>query len=135
MFGQLPLIYLKKIKASKELKLMEYKVEFFSFCSFMCCIYIIGCWFNDYKDTDKCYKYNTITNNWYKIANKNFKRYETTCSVFEGKIVVTGDGYVKYMKSVEAYDHHENKWIILPNMIKSRKKHTSIVIGNKLFVV
>ena len=64
----------------------------------------------------------------------NFKRFETTCSVFEGKIVVTGGGCGKYMKSVEAYDHHENKWIIIPSMIKSRKIHNSVVVGNKLFV-
>ena len=39
------------------------------------------------------------------------------------------------MKSVEAYDHHENKWIILPDMIKSMRKHTYVVVGNKLIVI
>ena len=42
---------------------------------------------------------------------------------------------IVYSKSVEAYDHHKMKWNIFPNMIKGRKNHFSITIGNKLFVI
>ena len=39
------------------------------------------------------------------------------------------------MKSVEAYDHYENKWTYLPNMIKERQYHASVSMGNKLFAI
>ena len=71
MFGQLPLIYLKKIKASKELKFIDKKVDVFNVCSFMSRVYIIGCWFYDYK-IYICYKYDNLINNWCKTENMNF---------------------------------------------------------------
>ena len=55
--------------------------------------------------------------------------------VFEGKIVVTGGYYGKRYKSVEAFDHHENKWNILPDMIQDRYDHSSVTIGSKLLVI
>ena len=46
-----------------------------------------------------------------------------------------GKTYYDYFKSVEAYDHHKNRWEILPNMIERRKNYSSVGIGNKLFVI
>ena len=37
--------------------------------------------------------------------------------------------------SVEAYDHHENKWTYLPDMIQRRIHNSSISLGNKLCVI
>ena len=39
------------------------------------------------------------------------------------------------LRSVEAYDHHENKWTFLCNMITAKSNHSSISIGNKIFVI
>ena len=41
------------------------------------------------------------------------------CTVFDGKIVISGgfnSGY-GYLKSVEAYDHYEDKWNFLPDVL------------------
>ena len=39
------------------------------------------------------------------------------------------------LKSVEACDHHKNSWSFLPDLIERRVCHSSIGIGNKMFVV
>ena len=54
-----------------------------------------------------------------------------SCTVFDGKIVITG-GYIS--KFVQAYNCYENKWTNLPDMNKSRFNHASVSMGNKLFV-
>ena len=74
--------------------------------------------------------------NWFRIADTKQKRHYVACTVFEGKIVVTGGKYsTSYRKSVEAFDHHENKWTYLPDMIEERHYHASVSMGNKLFVI
>ena len=63
-------------------------------------------------------------------------RANAACAVFEGKILVSG-GYISWndLKLVEAYDHHENKWTCLPDMINERSHHGSVSMGNKMFVI
>ena len=39
------------------------------------------------------------------------------------------------MNSVEAYDYYENKWTYLPDMNEKRCDHTSVSMGNKMFVI
>ena len=39
------------------------------------------------------------------------------------------------LKSVEAYDYYENKWVYLPDMTAKRHVHASVSRGNKLFVI
>ena len=39
------------------------------------------------------------------------------------------------MKSVEAYDHHVDKWTYLPEMIEEIFNHAAVSMGNKLFVI
>ena len=81
-----------------------------------------------------CYKY--VSNKWTKIANLQNERCFSACAVFEGKIVVTGgsnsDGS---LRSVEAYDHHKNKWTYLSDMIAKRYDHSAVSMGNKMFVI
>ena len=56
--------------------------------------------------------------------------------MFRGKIVISGSNtYYDSLKSVEAYDHHENKWTYLSDMIKKRYDHSSVTIGKKFFVI
>ena len=58
------------------------------------------------------------------------------CTVFEGKIVVTGGTDNRYkLNSVEAYDYYENKLTYLPEMIERRYYHASVSMGNKMFVI
>ena len=77
-------------------------------------VYIFG-GFSDKYWLRGCYKYDTKTRQWIVRASMNDCRRDATCTVFEGKIVLTGgyDGY-NGLKSVEAYDFNENKWDILP---------------------
>ena len=66
----------------------------------------------------------------------NTSRISPTCTVFEGKIIVTG-GRNNYheLKSVESYDYYKNKWIYLPDMINGRINHAAVSMGNKMFVI
>ena len=68
-------------------------------------------------------------------------RIDAACTIFEGKIVVTGglcsspSSTSVEASSVEAYDHHVNKWNYLPNMLEKRCGHLSVSMGNKMFVI
>ena len=48
----------------------------------------------------------------------NSYRQLSSCTVFEGKIMVTGSYDNCTLKSVESNDHYENKWTSLPDMIE-----------------
>ena len=86
-------------------------------CSFMKNIYVIGGG-GLHHNTETCLKYTTRDSKWNSIANMCSTRSCAGCTVFEGRIVVSG-GW-NGLKSVEAYDHHENKWTYLPVMINKR---------------
>ena len=62
----------------------------------------------------------------------NKRRKAASCTVFEGKIVVSG-GFS--LNTVESYDFYANKWTYLPSMIEYRSFHASVSMGNKLFVI
>ena len=38
------------------------------------------------------------------------------------------------LNSVETYDYYENKWTHLADMIEERQSHSSVSMGNKLFL-
>ena len=108
-------------------------------CSFMKNIYVFGGYLLDkiwcYKS---CYKYDTKKSKWIFIASMNDCRQNAACTVFKGKIVLTGgyDGVNRVkLSSVEAYDYYENKWDFLPCMINKRCLHGAVSMGNKLFVI
>ena len=129
-------LYSKKTKVCKEVKLIDNKIQHFNVCSFMSSVYVIGGLCNVYKCSNKCYKYDKINQKWRKIVSLNVKRFNTPCTVFQGKIVITaGNTYNDSLKSVEAYDLHENKWTYLSDMNKRRYDHSSVTIGKKLFVI
>ena len=63
-------------------------------------------------------------------------RYFAACTVFEGKIFITGGTYNWYkLNSVETYDYYDNKWTYLPEMIERRSYHASVKMSNKMFVI
>ena len=103
----------------------------------MKCLYVFG-GYNGYKKASfvRCFKYDTQTSKWSLIADMNSYRQLPGCTVYEGKIVVTGGCHNNVgLKLVESYDHHENKWTDLPSMIDGRYKHGAVSLGNKMFVV
>ena len=65
----------------------------------------------------------------------NHQRSWSACTVLEGRIVVPGGAHNGALKSIESYDHHENKWSYLPEMNFKRSDHVAVSICNKIFVV
>ena len=55
-----------------------------------------------------CLKYNIKTIKWTHIVNWNSYRRNAACTIFEGKIVVSGGGDYNYGRTVEAYDYYED---------------------------
>ena len=108
-------------------------------CSFMSKQYIIcGCVKGEEESLSSCYIYNIKSNERNKKADLNQSRCCAACTVFEGKIVVTGGtlrSYSFWLKSVESYDYYENKWTYFLDMNSKRYLHASVSIGDKLFVI
>ena len=74
--------------------------------------------------------YNLRNDKWTQLANTNQNNYHAACTVFEGKIVVTGGkNKLSILKSVEAYDYHEDKWTYLPDMIEERSLQAVVSMG------
>ena len=86
------------------------------------------------KYVNLCYKYKV--NKWTKVAELQKEWCSSACTVFEGKIVATGgSNYNGSLRSVEAYDHHENKWTNLTDMLRERSNHSVGCFGNKMYVM
>ena len=126
-----------KNKAWKNIDFPLNKLYKFCVCSFNKMLYIIGSGIIEdivQKYTCCCSVYDVKTGKWSQKAETNAVRTNSSsCTVFEGKIVVTGGIYSCY--SVEAYDHHKSRWSYLPPMIEKRRWHASVSMGNKLFVI
>ena len=104
-------------------------------CSFMKNLYVLG-GHVERQSKRTCLKYSTKSSEWTNFANLYTSRNYAACTVFDGKIVVSG-GFIGWndLESVEAYHHHENRWIYLPDMINERAHHGSVSMGNKMFVI
>ena len=140
-------MYSAKTNTWKKLEPAIKRLTDFSVCSFMKSIYVIGgckyhndfcltntIQYNEKKFQSYCYKYEA--NNWTKVADLQNERCFSACTVFEGKIVVTGGNSNNgSLRSVEAYDHHENKWTYLSDMVTKRYGHSAVSMGNKMFVI
>ena len=118
----------------------------FCTCALMDQIYIVGGkngHNNEYLNT--CVKFDTKNNSLTGVAWMRWYRVSGSCSVFEGRIIVTGGfnidfniGYnyhVQELNTVEAYDHIANRWSSMPNMIERRCFHASAAMRNKLFII
>ena len=58
-----------------------------------------------------------------------------SCTVFEGRVFVSGGFNNIQLNNVEAYDHIDDSWSNMPNMIERRHHHRSVAIKNKLFII
>ena len=104
-------------------------------CNFMDEIYIIG-GNKDRTASGLCEKFDPKQQKCVKVASLHILRTWPACSVFNGKIVVTGgNDWLNDTRTVEAYDHTTDRWSFMPNMIFARANHGSAVVRNKLFVV
>ena len=112
--------------------------SFYCVGSFINKLYLIGGWIKSCgKSLRSCYTFDINSSTLNKIADLNVARELAACTVFEGKIVVTGgfNYYDRDLKSVEAYDYYENKWSYLSDMIEGRFDHAAVSMSNKLFVI
>ena len=108
--------------------------SFYCVGSFMGKLYFVGGWRK--KSLSSCCTYDINKNTWNEIANLNMARDRAACTVFEGKIVITGgENNWPQLKSVEAHEYYENKCTYLPDMIEKRFNHAAVSIGNKMFVI
>ena len=73
---------------------------------------------------------------WYYTNKKSEKTTNSSCTVFEGKIIVSG-GFSSHVdrKTVEAYDYFANEWSRMPDMLEARNNHASVSIRNKLYMI
>ena len=89
--------------------------------------------------------YDSKTDKWTYKTPMIKSREHGSCSVFEGKLVVSGGwnrvdikgvyNCLSRLSSVEAYYAHENKWVRFPDMLGPRGDHDSVSMGNKMFVI
>ena len=79
--------------------------------------------------------FNPADYSWKEVTEMNESRSYASCTVFEGKIVVSGGYNNGLLNTVEAYDHIANEWTNMFNMNNRRYFHKSVAIKNKLFIV
>ena len=111
-----------------------------SMCSFIDSIFLIGGnndYFNGYIDVERsCVVYDTTSEKYIEVAKMNDNRINAACTVFEGRVVVSGGKNDNWLsRSVEAYDHVADKWSYMPNMIHRSCCHNMLAISNKLFAL
>ena len=96
------------LKSTTQLEDIRYN---FRVCSFKQNLFIISGNYNYAKWLNTCLKYDVKRNKWSSIVNMNEEKDNFACTVFDGKIVISGgfNSWYGYLKSVEAYDHHEDK--------------------------
>ena len=107
-------------------------------CSFMQKLFVISSSIS--RNSSKCMFYDTKSNKWCITATMKKYRLSAACTVFEGDIIISGGFAVSSLrdwnlKTVEAYDHHENKWSYYPNMLKARSFHSAVSMNNKMFMI
>ena len=115
----------------------------FCVCTFIDQVYILGG--VDVNGAEITGFLNTCTNFHIKdflyrekqVASMKQSRSSAACTVFKGKIVVTGGYHEEFndLKTVEAYDHLANEWSVMPNMIKAHSYHDAVTVKNKMYVV
>ena len=141
--------YSSSTKSWKTLPLLNtLEEELYYMCSFMQKVFIIT---EKHSDTPSMF-YDDQTNQWTSITSCVRNMEEAATTVFEGKLILSGGLRKKSridrsgratrifhqqtkLKSIEAYDFHENKWSYLPSMLSTRVNHSSVSISNKMFMI
>ena len=109
--------------------------EFVCVCSFMKNFYVFG-GYKRVASKSSCFVFKCSESHWSYIESMNSKRHCAACEFFEGIIVVSGDIDSRtVLRSLEAYDHHGNRWGRLPDMIETRYRQSLVTSGNKLYAI
>ena len=106
-------------------------------CSFMDKIYIIGGKSKTESLSDSL-EFDPSCNGWKAICRPNYERNQSACTVFEGRIVVSGGRVSLYrnLNTVESYDVAGNEWSPMADMVNiGIRCHSMLVVKNKMFVV
>ena len=106
-------------------------------CLFMGKLYILGgevCTRKYDCQTDECYVYDPDKNRIECVSGMQRSRCCHSCVVYGGKIVVIG-GISGTINSVESYDHFEDKWMYMPDLIEEKIGNESVAMGNKFYVI
>ena len=106
----------------------------FCVCSLMGNAYVSGGYIQQ-EIINSCLMFNAADCSWKEVAKMNISRSNASCTVFEGKIVVSGGYNNGLLNTVEAYDHIANEWTNMLNMVEERCDHKSVAVKNKLFIV
>ena len=94
-----------------------------------------------YEHLNSCIHYDTNDLKCNEVSNMNQSRHEAACTVYDGKIVVSGglsdirNQYIELTDTVEIYDHIANRWSNMPSMVKIRNNHSLVAIKSKLYVI
>ena len=120
----------------------------FCICSYMQKLFVIGGHDGCGSYAKSCMFYDKRNDKWTFTKSMKEGRQNAACTVFEGRIVVSGGCRKKLipdrwdlihevfqLKSVEAYDYHDNKWTYFPSMLLPRKNHIAISISSKMFII
>ena len=113
------------------------RITVYNACAFMNRVYITygGKW-GKYELNKTIVSFDPKTSEFRKGATMNEYRNDSACSVFAGRIVVSGGIYLRSHRgakqSVEGYDGE--KWAKMPGMLEGRSCHSSAAVRNKLFV-
>ena len=107
-----------------------------SVCAFMYNIFIIGGRDQNNGAAHPSLKLNTDSCEKKYIERTNEARLDATSTVYEGRIVVSGgfDDVNNVLNTVEVYDHVDNTWSYMSNMIYGRCLHSLVAVRNKLYV-
>ena len=113
---------------------LNFFIDSFAVCVFMGKVYLIG-GTTSYVERmmGKCFEFNPVSRNIQQVKEMNAPRRAAACTVFEGKMVVSGGNSGVTGRTVEVYDHVTDKWSYMPNMIEGRIYHDLVAIKNKLF--
>ena len=105
-------------------------------------IYIMGGEFSYSKACTSCIQYGTKTKEQKEISKMSLARWGAASTAYEGKLVVSGGMFfnadvqqVDITNTVEVYDHIDNTWTYMPNMVAEKYYHSLVSIGSKLFVI
>ena len=93
----------------------------FCACAFTDKVFVIGGCHHEDQHLDSCVQFDTKDCEWKEAVGMNQPRTSAACTVYEGRIVVSGGtNNLDDLNSVESYDVLPNRWSIMPSMITAK---------------
>ena len=119
---------------------LNYRVNFCA-CVLMNNIFVIGG--RNFRNDlfDSCFQCDPKEHICVEAGRTGEVKMLSACTVFEGKIVISGGAVQTFFRvfeptnTVEVYDHIADTWSYMPKMVRPRYDHSLVAIKNKLFVI